>query len=192
LISFGDEFDRICEGWFSKILAHIEKLQNDRPGLKDAVWTDEDENWRAVHVKTAVRVRCELLHFAHRGAHMDVAGFTVDFFQAVFIKIASNPRVEYLKTENQFAFLAHISNCAVNHDPDATRLAKVRRRLQRLHDRKPEILAFSLNEPGHFVTVFMRLNSDGQVEVVILDSIWDGRIKRWRNIKVNDDHELAC
>jgi hypothetical protein len=123
---------------------------------------------------------------------MDVAGFTVDFFQAVFIKIASNPRVEYLKTESQFAFLAHISNCAVNRDPDAKRLAKVRRRLKRLHDQKPEILAFSLNEPGHFVTVFMRLNSDGQVEVVVLDSIWDGRSKRWRNLRVNDDHELAC
>jgi hypothetical protein len=123
---------------------------------------------------------------------MDVAGFTVDFFQGLFIKIAPNSRVEYLTTESTFTLLGHISNCAVNRDPDANRLAKVRRRLNRLHDRKPEILAFSLNEPGHFVTVFMRLNSDGQVEVVVLDSIWDGRRKRWTNLRVNEDHEFAC
>lgn len=84
----------------------------------------------------------------------------MDFFQALFIKTAPNPRVEYLKTENQFAFLSHIQDCVLNR-ADNSKLEKVRRRLKWLRDRKPEILAFSLNEPGHFVTVFMRLNSEG-------------------------------
>ena len=49
--------------------------------------------------------------------------------------------------------------------------------------RKPDIVAFTLNEPGHFVTVFMRLNREHKVEVFVLDSIWAGdSSKRWGNL----------
>ena len=65
--------------------------------------------------------------------------------------------------------------------------------MQRLRERKPDIVVFPLNEPGHFDTVFLRINSEDQVEVVVLDSIWDGTgPKRWRNLDVGRDYEQAA
>ena len=58
--------------------------------------------------------------------------------------------------------------------------------------RNPEIVAFPLNEPGHFVTVFMRLNCKQQIEVFVLDSIWAGDSSRvWRNIPTGAEYDKS-
>ena len=53
------------------------------------------------------------MHNAHLGAREDVSVFAVDFFLAVFNKIAPTTRVEYLNTDSQWNILSHIKECVL-------------------------------------------------------------------------------
>jgi len=151
---------------------------------------DPNARWRCDYVRTASRARCELLHFFHRGSQAEVSGFVCDFFTDLFAKISPSGRVAHITTEDQFA-----DECAVHGSasPNAKRyLAVVRERLANLRQRRPEILAFTLNEPGHFSMLFMRQNEGGQVEVFVLDSMFAGDPRRrWGNIIVGTDSDAA-
>jgi len=125
-------------------------------------------------VVPAAKVMCELSHFSHKGALADISTHIVDFFTDLVAKVTGNRKVEVITSELQVYLLSYIRDCALRGKSSEKNTSRVKNRLTSLKKRMPEILAFVLNEPGHFTVVFLRLNFNNQVEVFCLDSNFTG------------------